>query len=237
MSKIVHQIWITKSKPPPLKAIRLWEAIAKKSGWEYKFWDQNNLKDLKMTNLKMFENFTDSTDAHSPSDIARFEVVNKYGGLYVDCDFVPVANHIEDVLPIKHDLFIGVTEHNYQPQKFKYSNCLLSNYNSSVHICNGIFYAPLENPIIKKYVNDLNDSLNFQRSNGIEFSGCDSLGCFYLTNIAKQYEFMLLPMYKVFFSPEEISIGDKQKYKDKVLCCYVHDHNFDRLKTIFADNF
>lgn len=220
-------------KPPPFQAMALWKDLADATGWEYRFWDEQSCYDLEMLNGKQFDRFIRDGAPHCASDVARAEIISQVGGLYVDCDFVPIADRIEDVLPMDKGLFIGVTENMYQPPKFAYSDCPVSQTLASVHICNGFFYAPQGCPILENYVGGMEDTIMYQRRQGTKYSSCDSIGCFYLTNVAKQHPFILLPMHKVFCSPEELTQGEKRAFRDKALCCYVDNHDFTRLR-VFA---
>jgi hypothetical protein len=47
------------------------------------------------------------------SDVARIEIINKYGGIYSDCDFFCWENYIPNLINCEHDMLMAITEHLY----------------------------------------------------------------------------------------------------------------------------
>ena len=81
--KLIHQIWIG-SKPLPKKYqqwMLTWQNLNK--DWEYKLWTDKNIKELKFKNQDLFDK---SNNVGFKSDIARYEILKKFGGLYADTD-------------------------------------------------------------------------------------------------------------------------------------------------------
>jgi len=82
--KIVHQIWIGPKKRPDI-----WMDTVKKFasdyGFEYKLWNDENVKDLKLINQKYYD---ENTTYHGKSDILRYELLHRYGGIFIDADSV-----------------------------------------------------------------------------------------------------------------------------------------------------
>jgi mannosyltransferase OCH1-like enzyme len=86
--KIIHQIWL--GCPIPINAVILSDKIKElNKEWDFKLWtDQNidfidiNLRN-KILNIKNFG---------VQSDILRYLILEKYGGIYFDCDFLPIKN-------------------------------------------------------------------------------------------------------------------------------------------------
>tara|TARA_R110001592_G_scaffold321636_1_gene600223 strand:- start:6647 stop:10270 length:3624 start_codon:yes stop_codon:yes gene_type:complete len=87
--KIIHQIHLGNK---PLSDEELfWQDSWKKHhpDWEYILWDDERVSTLKMENEKAFvacKNFSEQ------SDVLRFELLNQFGGLYVDTDFECLKN-------------------------------------------------------------------------------------------------------------------------------------------------
>ena len=90
--RVFHQIWLG---PRPLpdhfhKWAEQW--LEMNPGWEMKWWTDNNLPEI--TNRAAF----DAADKMAAkSDILRYEVCQRYGGVYIDTDFEPLRP-IEPIL-------------------------------------------------------------------------------------------------------------------------------------------
>jgi len=82
--KIIHQIWIG-PKTLPLKYkkwMNSWQLL--NPDWDYIFWDNDRIKELEITDLIAYKK---SKNFGFKSDLLRYEILNKYGGLYADTDF------------------------------------------------------------------------------------------------------------------------------------------------------
>jgi len=81
--KIIHQIWIGSSVP---KKYNTWRQSWMKYNPDFKYilWDEKAILKLGLVNERKF------LQAKNPgvkSDIARYEILFKFGGIYVDTDF------------------------------------------------------------------------------------------------------------------------------------------------------
>ena len=88
--RIIHQIWVGQNIYP--KIFRQWTRIWRKRhpGWKYILWTEKSLSKYfadGLFNQRTFDTalFEEKNYAKA-SDVARFEIINKYGGLYVDTD-------------------------------------------------------------------------------------------------------------------------------------------------------
>lgn len=80
--KIIHQIWLGSPFP---KRYKNFQNLIKKfhPDWEYKLWTDNDIKSLQLINQRAYDaapNFGEK------SDIARYEILYKFGGIYLDTD-------------------------------------------------------------------------------------------------------------------------------------------------------
>lgn len=82
--KIFHQIWLGPKKLP--RKYKLWMKswLKYNPDYDYILWRDNDIKNLKMINREIFFN---TTNIAIKSDIARYEILKKYGGIYIDTDF------------------------------------------------------------------------------------------------------------------------------------------------------
>jgi inositol phosphorylceramide mannosyltransferase catalytic subunit len=99
--RIFHQIWVGRTPfPDEFAAYRdSWTRL--NSGWELRFWNDDNLPD----GVRRPEIYDESRSPFERADILRLEVVLLFGGVHVDADFEclrPLAPLIENV-----EFFIG----------------------------------------------------------------------------------------------------------------------------------
>ncbi len=79
----IHQIWLGGSLPPRYREwAKSWERL--NEGWEYRLWDEKSILALGLHNEMAFRK-TPSLGAKS--DIARYEILHRLGGIYADTDF------------------------------------------------------------------------------------------------------------------------------------------------------
>ena len=81
--KKIHQIWIGKKIP---KEYKKWTKTWMKNNPEYEYflWDENKILQLNLYNEKQFKK---ASNPAVKSDIARYEILYRFGGIYVDTDF------------------------------------------------------------------------------------------------------------------------------------------------------
>lgn len=133
--KIIHQIWIGKEVPQEFRSFQLsWKILH--PDWEYRLWTQADVPFLHMVNEQYF---MQSRNYGEKSDLMRYEILYKYGGVYVDFDFECLRPL--DILHHTCDLYVGI-----QP--------LDSDY---VQLGIGIIGARPGHPIIKHCIDTVKD--------------------------------------------------------------------------------
>jgi hypothetical protein len=140
--KIVHQIWLG-PRDPPLIWMNTWkDGFCKKYNWEYRLWRDSDIKNFKLKNEVSFK---DATSWQQKADIARYEIVHKFGGLYLDVDMIWLKKDLEKYIPFSTSHFIGVQEY------------LSSNFKNigKPFISNGFFAASKGNSILKCCIDTL----------------------------------------------------------------------------------
>lgn len=81
--KIIHQIWLGSPFPDKYNGFRdSWLKLH--PDWEYKLWTQKEIDELGLVNKDLYDQ---STNYGEKSDIARYEILYRFGGLYIDTDF------------------------------------------------------------------------------------------------------------------------------------------------------
>jgi len=108
--KILHQVWLGGQFPDQYKRLRdTW--LNKNPDWEYKLWTDADVENFKLENI---DKFLKVNNLGSKSDIFRYEILYRYGGLYIDTDFECLKS-FNDLLYL--DFFTG-TGHVDIPEVF-----------------------------------------------------------------------------------------------------------------------
>jgi len=76
--KVIHQIWLGPLLPP-LAAMESWKE--KHPDWDYRLWTEDNLPCLKNA-----QPFLESSNFPQKADILRYEILEQFGGVYIDAD-------------------------------------------------------------------------------------------------------------------------------------------------------
>jgi len=85
--KIIHQIWLSPDEqqdiPDQFKQFRAtW--LHYHPDWEYKLWTNKDIEALNLENKQLYDAAINYAER---SDIARYEILYRFGGLYIDVDF------------------------------------------------------------------------------------------------------------------------------------------------------
>lgn len=80
--KIIHQIWIG-PKPAPITLMNTWKE--KHPDFEYIFWNENEFKTRGMI-FECQDKIDEIEEYCGKTDIMRWEILYKYGGIYIDAD-------------------------------------------------------------------------------------------------------------------------------------------------------
>ena len=83
--KIIHQIWLGSAVPEMFERyMNSWVEQHLGRDWRYKLWTDADVANIELDN----QAFYDATDNYGvKSDILRWEIMYRYGGVYVDMDF------------------------------------------------------------------------------------------------------------------------------------------------------
>ena len=129
----IHQIWIGPKKIP--KKYKKWSETWKKYNptWHYKLWTEKDINILSQKNKTLFYSIN---NIGFRSDILRYEILYKFGGIYIDTDFECIKKIPEDLRKFDFVSSIG----------FDYSPIIL----------NGFLMASRESNIMKKLLESIN---------------------------------------------------------------------------------
>ena len=88
--KIIHQIWLGKNKKPSIW-MDSWkhDYCNKYPEWSYKLWTEKEINEFNLYNNLQFSN---EPYNNGKSDIARYEILNRMGGVFMDADSLWLKN-------------------------------------------------------------------------------------------------------------------------------------------------
>ena len=100
--KIIHQIWLGSPVPQQFnKYINSWKN--NHPDWEYRLWADDDIVAFGLYNQEMYD---EAENYGEKSDIARYEILERFGGVYVDIDFECLQPL--DALHHMYDFYIGI---------------------------------------------------------------------------------------------------------------------------------
>lgn len=155
---IVHQIWFGEVPPQIGEMMDTFSVdyVRKNPGWKYVLWDEGGLNSLEMTNGDIFR----SEKAYDcRSDIARLEILHRFGGFYVDSDCVWLGTKSLSEVPSKNGIMIA-----YEKEGESVGTGLLRR--DTKRCANGVFGSTIANPIIAFIMGRLKRSYPVNRHRG-----------------------------------------------------------------------
>jgi len=130
---IIHQIWLGSELPERFKeAQKSWQA----QGWQYILWTEKDIEELCLENKRLYDQ---SDNYGERSDIARYEILYRFGGIYCDCDFWCLQPAEFDRLNHFYDMYVGI-----QPLDIK-----------MLAIANGLIASRPGHPVLRALIGSL----------------------------------------------------------------------------------
>ena len=129
--KIIHQIWLGSPLPERCRVLQQsW--IKHHPDWQYILWTEKEIQAFGLTNATIYNA---SKNYGEKSDIARYEILYRIGGLYVDTD----AECLKplDVLHHCFDFYVGI------------------GYGEDAQVWNGQLAATPGHPILRHCINTI----------------------------------------------------------------------------------
>ena len=125
--KKIHQIWLGGKLPEQYKKYtETWKKFH--PDWEYKLWTDRDVDSIFITKRDVFNQ---ASSQGMRSDILRYEILRKIGGLYVDTDF-ECLKPFDDLLNL--DFFTGI------------------GYDTQLQLYIGLIACPANHPIMNDCV-------------------------------------------------------------------------------------
>lgn len=98
----LHQIWIG-PRPAPDRWIETWRRL--NPDFEHRLWDEAEIEAFGLRNEAVYQRFAEAGIYDGAADVARVEILHRYGGVYVDADSVALRP-IGDA-PFMHGAFFA----------------------------------------------------------------------------------------------------------------------------------
>jgi mannosyltransferase OCH1-like enzyme len=181
--RIVHQIWL--GGPVPEKYTSWMQTWASMRGWEYKLWTDADIAEFSMYNRDIYDQ---STNLGEKSDIARLEILNRFGGLYVDVDFECFKPEIFDELHQSFDFYMC-----FEPLEHGFIN-----YFNMFKVCNALIASRANHPLMQDLVTNLRANYHAYDPH---CGTIEKTGPSYLTRIICRHEQRKLSDYRNIYLP------------------------------------
>ena len=147
--KIIHQIWIGPKKKPDI-----WintfknDYINNNKDWEYKLWNDENISELFDEFPKMLKIYNIEPTYNGKSDLLRYLILYKYGGIYIDADSVWINNKSFN------NLLLEIND----------SKFFIAYENISKNIvCGGIMGSSKKNNYVKNLIDHIENINNYKK--------------------------------------------------------------------------
>lgn len=79
----IVQVWLG-PRPAPLEWMVTWNRMH--PGWHYDLWNEARIERFGLRNARLYHDFLDAGVYDGASDVARVEILARFGGVYADAD-------------------------------------------------------------------------------------------------------------------------------------------------------
>lgn len=135
---ILHQIWIGDQLKMPVDWMNTW--VEKNPKIDVWVWTEKEIDLMGLKNRKLYDEYYSKGEYHGASDVARIEILEKYGGIYMDADSI-CKEPIENEEFMQSDFFVAY-EHQNHPGR----------------IANGVIGSVAGHQILKEYIKRIGDA-------------------------------------------------------------------------------
>lgn len=136
----IHQIWIGPRALPA--SVAAWRSHAALRGYDYTLWGEDALRKAGIYEDAVFRDRLERGDYPGAVDVARYVLLERFGGIYLDCDWFPARDDVgfDDFLPMR-----GLTAMAEDvPRDLGASG--------SVLLYNSFIAAPPEHPVFRRII-------------------------------------------------------------------------------------
>ncbi|QCL85779.1 mannosyltransferase [Agrobacterium pusense] len=135
--RLIHQIWIGEKSPP--MSVEAWAAHALKHGYDYRLWREADLEREGVFANSVFNRMLSEGDYPGAVDVARYILLERFGGIYLDCDWYPARDDVsfDSFLPLA-----GLTAFDEKTPR--------NTGQGSMLLANSFIAAPAAHPVFRK---------------------------------------------------------------------------------------
>lgn len=163
--RVIHQVWL--NPPIPDELLYLTERMMRiNKDWEYKLWTLDNIPPLFNRTV-----FDDAQAMSHKSDVVRYEIIARFGGVYVDFDMIWLRS-LDELSLDKTNGFVAREQH-YAPD------------GSGAMLNNGVFGFPVASPPAWALVDRLFDSNRYWGPEKSDWWNRGGVG--YFTKIMREF--------------------------------------------------
>lgn len=149
--KIIHQIWIGPKKRPDcwMDTFKI-DYIKMNPQWNYKLWTDKNILELFNEFPIMKQIYETESTYNGKSDLLRYLILYKYGGIYIDADSVWINKKSFDPLltQVNNDFFVA-----FEP------NMKL--------LCGGVMGSSKNNKYVKNLIENIEQMVKRDNTNNV----------------------------------------------------------------------
>ena len=175
--KLLHQLWVG-PKPAPMNFVQTWKD--KHPSWKHILWREETLKTHFPRGLYNQHHYDAMPEWNGKCDIARWEILEKYGGFFIDADAVCI-NRLDDYL-LDNDSFACYENEIARPGL----------------IAAGYVGACQNNRLMKLLINDLHSQRLYQ-GRWFRRPAWQTVGPAFLTATVRKYKYINLAVYPSFY--------------------------------------
>jgi mannosyltransferase OCH1-like enzyme len=147
--KIIHQIWLQGLSNLPIKHKKNVDAIINMNPtWEHRLWGEIEILNFIQVDNELIDAYYKLAYLHQKVDFARYIILNKIGGIYIDIDVEPVKELTPLISEFK-DYNLIVSKLNMD----KLESYIISGHAENIN--NAIIIAKPDNIILKKMIDHI----------------------------------------------------------------------------------
>ena len=174
----IHQIWFGDKSKMPSK-VKDWKEYVGLHRYVHRLWNEGDLETLETfmrpANYHYLNVMLKLENYPAASDIVRYELLKKFGGIYFDCDFAPPRrdhNYVNLNQIFNLTGLTVVTEHHGR-----------SIGESAIFVCNGIMLCPPMHPVLVSAVDQLEANIKSWHKATKNYDAMFCTGPFFLNKI------------------------------------------------------
>jgi glycosyltransferase involved in cell wall biosynthesis len=217
--KIIHQFWVG-DKQVPMEWINTWKE--KNPNFKHMLWTEKEVDKFGLVNRDKYDIFYKDKCFNGCSDVARYEILKKYGGIYIDADCVCLES-FEDAPFMSEEFFVAYEgdEHYFSGETSLRKQQIDKYENVVKRLATSPIGTKPNHPILDRCIEEIGKAEEI-------YPPWRKVANVMLTRVVKDFDIKILPPYMFFPTHHD---GFKNKVKGKVYS----DHYFGTTKKIYKE--